>query len=128
MKYEKTAKRLVMALNRKGMIAQELSDRTGIHKSSISQYVNGSHAPSNFSAGKMGEVLDVNPVWLMGYDVPMLPLQKLPGEMGVNAERISAYLQELESIAINMSEKYLKKVVDYAEGLYAIQKAEEELK
>ena len=70
MKNEITAKRLIEALNDNNMKAQELADIAKINKSSISQYVNGSHAPSNFSAGKMAAVLGVNPVWLMGYDAP----------------------------------------------------------
>lgn len=81
-KHEVTAQRLRMALYAKGIKAQELADGTGLGKSSISQYVNGTHSPSNLSAGRMAEVLDVNPLWLMGYDVPMesLPVgvKKLP--------------------------------------------------
>ena len=71
MKYPITAKRLTEAMAQKGIKAQELADRSGVSKSSISQYINGSHSPSNISAGKMAAVLEVNPVWLMGFDVPM---------------------------------------------------------
>lgn len=79
MQYQVTAQRLRDALNRAGLRAQDLSNRSGIGKSSISQYLSGSHAPSNKSAGAMAEVLGVNPVWLMGFDVPMnAPL--VPGE------------------------------------------------
>lgn len=69
MKYEKTAKRLMKALSDKNMKAQELADKAKINKASVSQYINGSHAPSNISAGKMAEVLGVSPLWLMGFDV-----------------------------------------------------------
>ena len=69
MKYEKTAKRLMKALSDNDMRAQDLANATGINKASISQYVNGSHAPSNISAGKMADVLGVSPLWLMGFDV-----------------------------------------------------------
>ena len=69
MKYEKTAKRLMKALSDNDMRAQDLANATGINKASISQYVNGSHAPSNISAGRMADVLDVSPLWLMGFDV-----------------------------------------------------------
>ena len=71
MKNKTTSERLIMALDRLNMKAQELSDRSGVNKASISQYVNGTHAPSNISAGKMASVLGVSPVWLMGFDVPM---------------------------------------------------------
>ena len=71
MKHELTAKRLSKALSDSGMVAQELATKSGVSKASISQYVNGSHKPSNISAGKMANVLGVNPMWLMGFDVPM---------------------------------------------------------
>ena len=71
MKNEKTAKRLQLALNRANIKPQELANKANVNKASISQYINGSHAPSNISSGKMASILDVNPVWLMGYDVPM---------------------------------------------------------
>lgn len=73
MKYELTAKRLKQALNNRNMIPQELAEQSKVNKASISQYINGSHAPSNISSGKMGPVLGVNPLWLMGFDVPMIP-------------------------------------------------------
>ena len=69
MKNELTAKRLSMALNNANMKPQELADKSGVSKSSISQYINGSHAPSNISSGKMAKILNVNPLWLMGFDV-----------------------------------------------------------
>lgn len=89
--YQETAARLRSALDRAGLRAQDLANQSGIGKSSISQYLSGSHAPSNKSAGRMADVLGVNPVWLMGFDVPMTaPL--IPGEFS-DAEReiISAY-------------------------------------
>jgi len=72
MKYKETSKRLKDALDRKGMKAAELSRLSQVNKGSISQYINGSHSPSNTNAVKMAHVLGVNPVWLMGFDVPMI--------------------------------------------------------
>lgn len=71
MKHELTAKRLQLAMNNINISAQELSNKSGVAKASISQYVNGSHKPSNISSGKMAPILDVNPLWLMGFDVSM---------------------------------------------------------
>lgn len=71
MKYELTAKRLKMALEEAGLSQQELADKSGVTKASISQYINGSHTPSNLSSGKMGKILKVNPLWLMGFDAEM---------------------------------------------------------
>ena len=70
MKHPLTAQTLKKASSDLNMKPQELADRSGVSKASISQYVNGSHAPSNISSGKMGKILSVNPLWLMGFDVP----------------------------------------------------------
>ena len=74
MKNPITAKRLSLALANANMIPQELSNASGVNKASISQYLNGSHSPSNISSGKMAKVLNVNPLWLMGFDVPMIEI------------------------------------------------------
>lgn len=71
MKHEVTSLRLKEALNQCNMIPKELSLKSGVSEASISQYVNGNHAPSNISSGKMASVLGVDPMWLMGFDVPM---------------------------------------------------------
>lgn len=69
MKNSLTASRLKQALSDHNMKPQELADASGVSKSSISQYINGSHAPSNISSSKMASVLGVNAMWLMGFDV-----------------------------------------------------------
>ena len=70
MKNAETARRLQDALDRKGMTAAELAKKSGVSKASISQYINGTHAPSNISSAKMAEVLGVNALWLMGFELP----------------------------------------------------------
>ena len=69
MKNKVTAQRLKTALNDCGYRPQDLADKSGVSKFSISQYISGRHAPSSLSAKKMGKVLHVNPLWLMGFDI-----------------------------------------------------------
>lgn len=71
MRFPEVSRRIVKALDNMEMSAQELSNLSGVGKSSISHYVNGSHCPSNIAAFKLGNVLNVAPEWLMGFDVPM---------------------------------------------------------
>ena len=75
MKYPETARRLSYILNLRNMTAQELSNKSGVGKSSISHYVNGNNEPHNRNAGAMADVLKCDPRWLMGYDVEMIPEQ-----------------------------------------------------
>lgn len=42
-----------------------------VTKSDLSQYLSGKSVPGNWKADILGKVLDVSPVWLMGFDVPM---------------------------------------------------------
>lgn len=69
MKHIETANRINEALAESGLTAQELANRAGLNKASISQYRNGTHKPSNKTSALIGEVLNVNPLWLMGFDV-----------------------------------------------------------
>lgn len=104
MKYEITAKRLQKALSDCNLKARELADKAGVSESSVSQYVNGSHAPSNISSGKMGAVLGVNPLWLMGFDVD--PKKALTTESANKDFEIVDKLSKLEprdkDIVLNM--------------------------
>lgn len=82
MKYPETAKRLTQAMNAIGISAQELSRRSGVGKSSISHYVNGTNKPHSINAGALAKVLNVDPMWLMGFDVEQKesPISALIGD------------------------------------------------
>ena len=64
-------KRLSQALSIRGMKQAELCNRTKIPKSSLSLYLSGSYEPKQDRLYEIAKVLEVDPVWLMGYDVPM---------------------------------------------------------
>lgn len=55
---------------------QEFSKRCNVPKASVSQYVHGNNAPGNFTAARIGEALNINPLWVMGFDVPKKIKQK----------------------------------------------------
>lgn len=66
-----TANRLNLAMEMRNMKAVNLSEKTGIGKSSISQYRNGIVNPKQDRIYLMAQALNVNEMWLMGHDVPM---------------------------------------------------------
>lgn len=49
---------------------QIFAEKVGIGKSSVSQYVNGSHSPTNLKAAQIANAFGVQPMWVMGFDVP----------------------------------------------------------
>lgn len=103
MKHILTAQRLQSLLEANQMRAQELSEKTGVAKASISQYINGTHKPSNVSAGKIAEVLDVNPLYIMGFDVPMKETNLKTAPIH-NAGRIPVYGRIAAGIPLEANE------------------------
>ena len=65
------AERLRMALDSRNMKATELSELTGINKSTISQYLSKEYEPKRDRIELFSKILNVNEAWLTGYDVPM---------------------------------------------------------
>lgn len=68
---EKCSTRISKAMAIRGMRQYELCEKTKIPKSAISQYISGSFEPKQDRVFLIAQALNVDPVWLMGYDVPM---------------------------------------------------------
>ena len=90
-------------MNAKGITAQELADRSGVGKSAISHYVNGNNEPRSRNAGKMADVLDVNPLWLMGFDIEVIE------ETDIN--------MRINNTMSKMDQKQLERLLLYAKFL-----------
>ena len=121
MKNKETARRLRDALNRKELTASELAKRSGVSKASISQYMNGSHVPSNISASKLANVLDVNPLYLMGFDIP----EEIPKYNQLNGADRDALFKlpdgsaEIIEIYRSLGPARRKQLKDYAKFLFS---------
>ena len=63
--------RLNTAMRIRNIKATELSAKTGIAKSSLSEYINGKYEAKQDGVYLLARALDVNEAWLMGLDVPM---------------------------------------------------------
>ena len=71
MKKSDFASRLSQALEVRGMKAADLSKKTKVAEGTISCYINGRYEAKQNRVQVFAEALNVNPAWLMGYDVPM---------------------------------------------------------
>ena len=49
----------------------EFCKKTGLQKSALSNYLKGNRAPRQEQIAKISDAYNINPAWLMGYDVPM---------------------------------------------------------
>lgn len=63
--------RLKKALQLRNIKPIELSEKTGIDKAKISSYMSGRYKAKQDGVYILASALNVNPAWLMGYDVPM---------------------------------------------------------
>lgn len=61
--------RLKKALEMRGVTASELSEKTAVPKSAISQYLSGAFKPKQTRTLVLAHALNVDAAWLMGYDV-----------------------------------------------------------
>ena len=84
---EPCAIRLEKAIAIRKMKQTELAEITGIPRSAISHYIKGSFEPKQDRVFIIARALGVDPVWLMGFDVPMEPEEKEnPGEPKLTGE------------------------------------------
>lgn len=97
---ESFSTRLRKAMDAKNIKQVELSEKTKIPKASINQYLSGYAEPKQDRIFILAQALDVDPVWLMGLDVPM---KKKSQEDRVleYAKRISALGQEKQANLLN---------------------------
>jgi len=88
---------------------QIFADRVGIGKSSVSQYVNGTNFPTNVRAKQIADVFGVSPLWIMGFDVPMIDMSKVEKD-GAHYVGISRILNEnsAQTTSTTESEEHLQ--------------------
>ena len=78
MKKSTFAARLVEGLDTAGMTAADLSRKTKIPEGTISCYKSGKYEAKQDKVYIIAKALNVDPSWLMGYDVPMQPDSFIP--------------------------------------------------
>lgn len=89
--------RLKQALTVRDMSAIELSEQTGIPKSSISQYMSGYAKPKQDRIYLICKALDISEPWLIGYDVEMEdPKNNSPIQLD-EAEQLQSKVNEIAS-------------------------------
>ena len=59
---------------KKGLLASDVAAKTGISKSTISKYIHGQIEAKQDKIYLIANAYNVDPAWLMGYDVPMIKL------------------------------------------------------
>ena len=115
------SERLKEALASSGLRQIDLANMTGISKSLLNKYIGGITEAGNDKLYILASALNVNPVWLMGYDVekrsPYIPENALLDEINditIIKEKKDKYVididlpgYEKEGIKLNIQDGYL---------------------
>lgn len=108
---DKFSVRLKQALIENNMTQMDLSKKTNIDRTLINKYLKNVSSPKDEKLKKIANTLNVNPVWLMGYDVSkeidkIKELEK--DEENYQIKIMIHYFKEL-------SKEQQKDVIDYIE-------------
>lgn len=111
-----TPERLRHALRNANMKQTELSAKTGLDKGSISCYLSGKYEPKSDAINKMAIALNVNEMWLWGYDVPMEREKKTPDKLQLS-EGEEMLLEMFRQIPEEQQRVFLEMGRVYADSL-----------
>ncbi|MCC4121326.1 helix-turn-helix domain-containing protein [Lactococcus lactis] len=98
------SERLKIALSEKNMKASELSELTGISKSSISDWINGRYEAKQDKIFLIAKALKINEGYLLGLDVPMTEVENTPNSHPYIEETIKA----IKQLTLYQQEQLLK--------------------
>ena len=115
-------KRLNSILQKRNLSQADLSKMTGIRSSSISDWLNGKYEPKQDKISIIADALNINPVWLIGYDDDSAS-QPECYYVDPEAAEFAEYLRTrpgarmLFSAAKDISKEDMQKAVEYIEFL-----------
>lgn len=70
-KVSTTQKRLHEMMQALNISQQDIANRTGLNKSTISNYCNGNRTPNQRNTAIISDAFQISPAWLMGFNTPM---------------------------------------------------------
>lgn len=94
----------------------ELSRLSGIDKGTINNYLWGKYEPKQDKLNIIADALSVNPVWLMGYDVPMEREKNTPDKLQLS-EGEEMLLEMFRQIPEEQQRVFLEMGRVYADSL-----------
>lgn len=112
--------RLTYLLNKNGMKPADLSRKTNIRASSISDWLTGKYTPKQDKIAIIADAFGVSAAWLMGYENNPNPISPLPHsgqDMVDSVKEENPQIIRLARLAKNLPEEDLKTIVNLTELL-----------
>jgi transcriptional regulator with XRE-family HTH domain len=116
MKNSNSQDRIRQIMEYYGINQTEFCKRTGIQKSALSNYLNGTRQPRQDAVSKIADAFGISPSWVMGYDVPMKEIK--PIEIIQELEDISEQdrkILDLYHKADPDSQRAIERILKYVE-------------
>lgn len=113
-KVSTVGERLAIALSNKNMKSIDLATATGISKSAISQYLNGAFIPKSSYANMIAEILDVDVLWLLGYDVEVIDHRLTLEDIRKCNNLTKEQMADIMEISVDMYDYYCENISDLA--------------
>ena len=107
-----TAERMKIALENAKMKQIELSRLTGIERGTINNYALGKYEPKSDAINRMAIALNVNEMWLWGYDVPME--REVPAPESLKLTEAEAMLLEMFRLVPEESQQMVLDMIKIA--------------
>lgn len=113
-KGELFASRLQKAIELCNLKPIEVANKTGLDKSLISCYLSGKYKPNSINRKKLADVLNVDEIWLAGFDVDMhgnkMNLQRFAGN--VEQDEIELLYHEHKNILTDSDKAIIKTIIE----------------
>ena len=104
--------RLLYAMNEKNVTQIELARMTGLSAPQINQYTKGTYSPKPSPMKAIADALQVNVVWLMGYDVPMDAPTNKKLELTEQEIKLITYYRKLSTLGQDKVKGYVADIFD----------------
>lgn len=126
-----SAKRLQELLDYYGISAAELSKSVGIAKSSISMWLSGQRTMRQDKIGIIAERYNIDPAWLMGYDVPMrrkdIPKEESPEIIVSDSkDRFSIHFRDGKTMSDKDKELLKEQIANTIDSFYKLRGLDEQ--
>lgn len=122
MKISYSKERIQELMSYFGINQTELCKRTGLQKSALSNYLNGDREPRQDQISLIADPFNINPAWLMGYDVSMFMEPAATSSPAALADSLRKDEQDLLSYYNLLDAEDRAEVRGYAKGLVQSEK------
>ena len=115
---ESTCDRLKIAFEKSSLKQADLVKVTGIDKSSISLYLSGKVTPKGDKLYKLALALNVSPVWLSGFDVPMQedkktePAAENGNKLSESQKKLIKFVESVPEDKVDLVLKVMRSIVE----------------